>query len=365
MQIAAAHCRTMAHLKVMVDELRQATYESMIFELKKIGVNFEKCVYFPEISPITGKPLLCVEDNPHKLKNLGTAIKRQEPDADPAGLAISKRQCLAAVERSSELVCMKPFLYGKTNPQNVATHENFFLSPLLRQELIELGDWKTAVWLKAFADKYKAWDTPHLSHEERNRSEGVLHRLIAAAMHDDIHNVDVNHAAPAKYLLGFPRRLLMVLMENIAARQHVLDLYHDGALWLVERALSTDDIETLFSLIVLRCGYKPEMNVLVGALANIDRLAAYRRDPLLGFILTVSTKSNATQYTAMLTRMNEWNDGKFLKSDADPIQATEWLEETPEYRAYRLAIQKKAEQKSGVNAREAAVTSAHKMKVGQ
>ena len=79
----------------------------------------------------------------------------------------------------------------------------------------------------------------------------------------------------------------------------------------------------------------------------------------------VSTKSNATQYTAMLTRMNEWNDGKFLKSDADPIQATEWLEETPEYRAYRLAIQKKAEQKSGVNAREAAVTSAHKMKVGQ
>ena len=54
-----------------------------------------------------------------------------------------------------------------------------------------------------------------------------------------------------------------------------------------------------------------------------------------------------------------------LKSDADPIQATEWLKEMPEYRAYRLAIQKKAEQKSGVNAREEAVTSARKMKVGQ
>ena len=72
MQIAAARCRAMAHLKSIVDELWQ---ESMIFELKT-GVNFEKCVYFPENSPITGEPQLYVEDNPHKLKNLGTAIKR-------------------------------------------------------------------------------------------------------------------------------------------------------------------------------------------------------------------------------------------------------------------------------------------------
>ena len=70
---------------------------------------------------------------------------------------------------------MKPFLYGKANPQNVATHKNFLLSTLLRQGLIGLSDWKTAVLLKAFADKYEAWDTPHLSHEERHRSEGVLH----------------------------------------------------------------------------------------------------------------------------------------------------------------------------------------------
>ena len=74
----------------------------------------------------------------------------------------------------------------------------------------------------------------------------------------------------------------MVLMETIAARQHVLDLYHDGALWLVEHALSTDNIETLFSLIVLRCGYEPELEVLIGVHANVDRNAAYRRDPPLG-----------------------------------------------------------------------------------
>ena len=109
---------------------------------------------------------------------------------------------------------MKPFLYGKTNPQNVATHKNCFLSPLIRQELIKLSDWKTAVWLKEFADKHKVWDTPHLSHEERHRSEGLLHRLIAAAMHDDINNMDVNHAASARYLLGFPRRLPVVLMKK-------------------------------------------------------------------------------------------------------------------------------------------------------
>lgn len=78
----------------------------------------------------------------------------------------------------------------------------------------------------------------------------------------------------------------------------MLNLYHDGALLLVERALSTDDIETLFSLIVLRsfgkascflcesclvssicvprCGYKPMLEDLLGALSNIDRLNEFR-----------------------------------------------------------------------------------------
>jgi len=341
MHIAAAHCRTMEDLKVMVDELQQATYESVIFELKQAGVDFEKFVYVPEINEITGKPLLCVEDNPHKLKNLGTAIKRQAPDADPSALAISKKRCLEAVDKSPELVIMKPFLHGKTNPQNVASHENFFFSPLLRQKLIEQGDWRSALWLKAFADKYQAWDTSHLTHDERNVREGVLYRLIAAALHSDIHNTTVKHSAPAAYMLGFPRKLLMVLMENIDARRHVLDLYHDGAQFLVERALSTDDIETLFSMIVYRCGYKPELEQLIGVLANIDRLAAYKRDPMLGFILNVSTKTNVTQYTAMTKRMSEWNDGAFLKSDSDPIKVADWLWETPEFHAYRKAIQKK------------------------
>ena len=40
--------------------------------------------------------------------------------------------------------------------------------------------------------------------------------------------------------------------DNIDSRKHVLDLYHDAADLLVERALSTDDIETEFSLIVHR-----------------------------------------------------------------------------------------------------------------
>ena len=194
--------------------------------------------------------------------------------------------------------------------QNVATHENFFFSPLLKEKLIEQGHWRDAVWLKVMAEKYQAWETSGLDHQERNKRENLLRRMIAATMHTDLHDVSVKHAAGSTYLLGFPRALLMVLMESIDARRHLLDLYHDGALLLVERALSTDDIETLFSLIVLRCGYKPMLEDLLGALANIDRLDEFRRNPLLGFILTVSTKSNATQYTAALRRLSEWNDGR-------------------------------------------------------
>ena len=44
-----------------------------------------------------------------------------------------------------------------------------------------------------------------------------------------------------------------------------------------------------------------------------------------GHRLNVSTKTNATQYTAMTKRMSEWNDGAFLKLDSDPIKVADWL----------------------------------------
>ena len=43
------------------------------------------------------------------------------------------------------------------------------------------------------------------------------------------------------------------------------------------------------------CGYKPTMAALLGAIANIDRLAAFRRDCERGFSLAMSTKSNQCQ----------------------------------------------------------------------
>lgn len=92
----------------------------------------------------------------------------------------------------------------------------------------------------------------------------------------------------------------------------MLDTYEDADEHLVEAAFSTDDIELEFALVVLRCGYKPTMKALLGALANIDRLAALRRDADSGFSIAASTKSNATHHQASARRTAEWNDGRML-----------------------------------------------------
>ena len=66
--------------------------------------------------------------------------------------------------------------------------------------------------VQVFAEAYQAFELSGLDHQDRNDRLQVLRRLLSAAIYDDIHNVHVNHTAGN--LLGFPKRLLMVLLER-------------------------------------------------------------------------------------------------------------------------------------------------------
>lgn len=66
----------------------------------------------------------------------------------------------------------------------------------------------------------------------------------------------------------------------------------------------------------MSCGYKPTMAALLGAIANIDRLAAFRRDCERGFSLAMSTKSNQCHHTYGLRRRAAWNDARMLGGPA-------------------------------------------------
>lgn len=73
---------------------------------------------------------------------------------------------------------------------------------------------------------------------------------------------------------------------------------------LVERALSTDDLEVFFSTIVVHCLYKPRLEPLAGAMRNLDFLTKLRRTARaeLGFFLTSSSSSKYAQRVALTDR---------------------------------------------------------------
>ena len=124
------------------------------------------------------------------------------------------------------------FLNSKIDDQNVPCMENFFYNLILRAELVDKGLWRDVAWItvrarahkrslafrrdllgvQVFAEAYQAFELSGLDHQDRNDRLQVLRRLLSAAIYDDIHNVHVNHTAGN--LLGFPKRLLMVLLER-------------------------------------------------------------------------------------------------------------------------------------------------------
>ena len=70
--------------------------------------------------------------------------------------------------------------------------------------------------MKIFAEKYQGWEMSGLDHQERNERDDLLRRMIAASLHTDLHDVNVN-CSGTSYLKGFNRRLLTVLMVMMYA----------------------------------------------------------------------------------------------------------------------------------------------------
>jgi len=66
---------------------------------------------------------------------------------------------------------------------------------------------------------------------------------------------------------------------------------------LVERSLSTDDLETFFGTIVVHCQYKPQLVALSGGMRNIEYRTKLRRtaQEQLGFSISSSRSSKYAQ----------------------------------------------------------------------
>ena len=140
--------------------------------------------------------------------------------------------------------------------------------------------------------------TDGLTEEKRQECREEMRNLIEHMIAEDLHAVHVKHAHNTQKLHGFTRKLLMVFRENCDAVDRIKLAYpHED---LVERSLSTDDLEVFFSTIVVHCLYKPRLEALSGAIRNIEFLTKMRRTARehLGFFIPSSSDSKYAQSEA-------------------------------------------------------------------
>jgi hypothetical protein len=110
--------------------------------------------------------------------------------------------------------------------------------------------------------------------------------------------------------MGFTTELLFVLMANIEARQQFIMHAPAATLRLVERSLSTDDLEAEFGILVNGCGYKPSFEMAVGFLEHMDFLFHVRRQQAdYGLTLPKSSKCHYSWHSATSMGDSAWSDG--------------------------------------------------------
>ncbi|KAK3265254.1 hypothetical protein CYMTET_26053 [Cymbomonas tetramitiformis] len=285
------------------EELAQAMYDAERLSLQEGGVDFDRFSYVPS-TDAEDNWYCTVEDEPHKLKCLVTSVLGSVDDQEPP--LISKAHILEAVRQNPiELWQLAHILSSASDDQNVVTCEDLFYNETLRVELRKLGYHQDALALQVFGNAHLAWDAPGLSQSVRSTLLTELRQLLKVLLAGRMHSV--KGLMSGDRVGGFPRDLLLVLQGNIDARTHLLSRYPFLRETLNERSFSTDDLETEFGMLVLRCGFKPRWSVASGALHAIDELTTMKRDPDVGFSIPSASGRHYSHHVGTGKKSTQWS----------------------------------------------------------
>lgn len=156
--------------------------------------------------------------------------------------------------------------------QNVPIVEALLYDEQLQFCLARQGRMLDALVLRVLGHHHQAWDMSHLTNPIRTYRMlnllALLRTCVMPKLNDVFEMANFGSNAGTK-LLGLTTQLQSVMMANIEARMQLHMHFPAAAALLVERSLSTDDIECEFSTIVTSCGYKPTVEMLLSILEHI------------------------------------------------------------------------------------------------
>lgn len=173
--------------------------------------------------------------------------------------------------------------------------QELFYNTELRAKLRERGWVKDALALQIIGEEHQAWDMPGLSPEDRSGRMHRLHAMLLDLFGGRLHDVVGIHKS---HLGGFPRELLFAWLSNIDSYK-VLCREHPGLVkTLVQHSLDTDDLETSFGMLKMRCRSDVAYNVAVRSQEATDHLFNMRRldDDSRGFSMGGNNSGRPIRY---------------------------------------------------------------------
>lgn len=166
---------------------------------------------------------------------------------------------------------------------------------------------RDATALEVIGEDHAAWDMSGFTPEQRTLRLERMARLVRTLFAERL--TLAAGASSGSALFGFPRDLLLAILGNAEGRRQLLQHFPALEGQLVERSFLTNDLETEFSTIVRRCGYKPVLQMVLGALRSVDILATVRRDPTHGLSLPAAAKASYNQQQQEEANATSWHDG--------------------------------------------------------
>jgi hypothetical protein len=197
----------------------------------------------------------------------------------------------------------------------------------LQRRLVCMGEAPTALALRIVGHAHQAWNDAGLSFHARNARLQLHWILLRQCMLPELDSASASAVVAGRNsrVMGFTRELLLVMMANIEARMQLLAAVPGACLTLVERSLSTDDLEGEFAQLVLGVKYKPSPQMAAGFLRRLDFLRR-RGQAEHGLAMPKSSKSLYSYHDATASADVRWNNGQLLVDEAARQAALERLE---------------------------------------
>jgi hypothetical protein len=238
-------------------------------------------------------------DYPHKIKNFSTGVINQQSKTSAVGQSpdrIVKWEVLIQIARSDMLAfCRELEVLNKRHDDMDAVAMSSICRPHFVSAVRDAGHWECAAVLQAFYRVHQLFDSRGLSLATRHTWAAEFTVLFREAFQPYWHQAQ----ALPMHVLGIATINWMATMNNVVSRSmlHVESISRGpGACRpIMDRAMSTYDVENSFSTTTMLGCYKPDARIHAGIMTRSARVQTIRNNPNRGFHWKRSKRSRYNQ----------------------------------------------------------------------